>query len=152
MNFLKYYMILLCAISSNSIVSTTQMIEESSSLATETKQMLGDLDQTLSIMISNFSPTTTSIDIHENIETMFQRFYQYLTAKKAKTKITALILFMQYCDLLCKHGQTSQHLKAMNPQEKDLFYQAFITAWKQLLNNSIQQLEKSLQETFNNAN
>jgi len=140
----------LTMISSLTIMTLFSLEEENHHQQAEAKLIIGQLDETLSEIALNFPHNMTQEDVNIYIAATFQEFYKFTTTKKPKGLTSTLVLFIQYCELICQHGKTSKILATMELQHRELLFDSFILAWEDLIKGAIHQLEESLHNVFIN--
>jgi len=150
MNLLKYNLALLALVSTMTIMTLAPLEEDNRTVQPEVKQLIKQLDESLSHITQNFPHNITQAEVNRLLTESFYDFYILITTVKPKAHINALILFIQYCELIFQHGSTSKVLSTMDHESKKLVFQAFITAWEMLLTNAVVQLETSLYNVFIN--
>lgn len=136
-------------------------VEIQNSNQEQTKLLINQLDADLTELVLRFPDADLEDPIlyeefrtffSSRIEESFKKFYEYMIATKPKTQIHAIILYLQYCELIFKHGATSKHLQLKNDDTKEHLCQLFIMNWVNLFLATLSPLTKSFSSVFiNNA-
>ena len=150
MNLLKHNLMLLTMISSLTIMNLFSLEEENHHQQAEAKLIIGQLDEALSEIALNFPDNMTQEDVNTSLAATFNLFYKFITSAKPKGLTSTLVLFIQYCELICQHGKTSKIIATMDLQQRELLFASFFLAWENLLTGAVDQLKDSIHNVFIN--
>lgn len=115
------------------------------------KLMIGKFDEALTDILRRFPDNISDKEFEQIIEDSFQNFYIFITATRPKAEINAIIMYLQYAELIFKHGATSKLLQLKDIKtRKDFFYQ-FLLSWENKFASALEPIQESLYDVIINT-
>lgn len=126
-------------------------VEIQNSNQEQAKQLINQLDEALSDLTKRFPESITDEEFDEIVLNSFKMFYEYITATKPKAQIHAIIMYLQYSELIFKHGVTSKYLQLKDNETKEEFFHQFLATWENMLGEALDPMTESLYDVFMNT-
>jgi len=119
-------------------------VELSNSNQEPAKQCIAQLDTALTELTARFPDNITQEEFDQIVDSSFKKFYEYIAATKPKAQVHVIIMYLQYAELIFKHGATSQQLQLKDHATKEAFFYQFLATWENMLGEALDSMTQSL--------
>lgn len=126
-------------------------VEIQNSHQEQAKLFIHELDEILGDLTKRFPDNISDEEFDEIIFNSFSVFYEYITSTKPKAQIHAIIMYLEYCELIFKHGViTSKQLQLKDGETKEELFHQFLMSWEYMLSDALDPITESLYDVFMN--